>query len=490
MATSAETFLLLCKPLRSILSAIKQAGGCAYAVGGCVRDLILERKIKDIDIEVHAITIEQLEEVLGRFGHVQLIGKQFGVLLLQGLDVDWAVPRRDSKGRKPTVAVDPTMNFAQAARRRDVTMNAMGIDLHEIIEQWDFLESIVGNHKKFLEKLMIVDPYNGLEALKKKQLSAVDERLFLEDPLRFFRVMQFIGRFEMKPDAALQKLCASMELADVNTGEPIAKERIFGEIKKLLLQSRQPSRAFRWLQEIGRLKELFPELYMLIGAAQRKDYHPEGDVFEHAMQVVDCAAQVTDYKETRLFSHDDEKLMICVAALCHDMGKPVSTDENLCSRGHDIAGVPIARSFISRFAPAGGWLCKNISKLVRLHMQPLAFMKGDAKAKAYKRLAKKLAPTLSIRQLGLLARCDWRGRNGESVDPLPEDPMYEQFLSRAEKAGVLDGAEPALLQGRHLLDEIMPGKEMGDLLDKAYELQIEEGITDIDELKKRVLKTK
>lgn len=488
MGTPAETFLDYSKPLIDILPAIQRAGGCAYAVGGCVRDLVLGRSIKDIDIEVHAITLEKLEEVLGQFGQVQLIGKQFGVLLLQGLAIDWAVPRKDSKGRKPTVSIDPGMNFEQAAKRRDVTMNAMGLNLHDVVDQWDELAKLSKNHDEFLSRLTIVDPYGGRADIAKKQLRAVDTELFLEDPLRFFRVMQFIGRFEMFPDEQLQQLCTTMKLEDSETGEPIAKERIFGEIKKLLLQSQRPSLAWRWLREIGRLEELFPEMYALIGAQQRSDYHPEGDVFEHAMQVVDCASQATDYAETDLFTAEEEKLLICVAALCHDMGKPVSTDANLCSRGHDAAGVSIARSFISRFAASGGWLQKNIGKLVRWHMQPLGFMKGNATSRAYKRLAKKLAPMLSIRQLGLLTRCDWRGRNGESLAPLPEDPMYPEFLAAAEKAGVLNGPEPAVLLGRHLLDEVEPGKKMGELLEKAYALQIEESITDADELKRLVLK--
>src|SRR3989338_828734 len=129
---NAESFLFLCKPILLILQRIAKVGGCAYAVGGSVRDLVLDREIKDLDIEVHGLSLDRLEQILKEFGPVELVGKQFGVLLIHGLVADWAIPRRDNKGRKPTVSFDPMMTFKQAARRRDITMNAMGVNLHEV----------------------------------------------------------------------------------------------------------------------------------------------------------------------------------------------------------------------------------------------------------------------------------------------------------------------------------------------------------------------
>ena len=126
--------------------------------------------------------------------------------------------------------IDPHMNFADAFKRRDLTINAMGIDL---------------------KTFELIDPWHGLEDLKKGILRAPDAKLFIEDPLRLFRVMQFIGRFQMNPDKQLNEICAKMSLAGIST------ERIEAEFDKLFLKSKRPSLGIRWLQEIGRLQRNF-----------------------------------------------------------------------------------------------------------------------------------------------------------------------------------------------------------------------------------------
>ncbi len=460
--------LTLISPLTPILKALKEQGAIAYLVGGCVRDLVMGIDIKDIDIEVHGQSLEKVQAVLERFGEVSLIGKQFGVFRIHGLDVDWSLPRRDSLGRKPTVDIDPSMTFEQAARRRDITMNAMGINLNDVIDG----EST---------SMVIVDPYGGLDAIKNKKLSAVDSTLFLEDPLRFFRVMQFIGRFEMIPDAELQQLCITMNLHDVYTKNPIARERIEEEIKKLILKSRRPSLGFRWLAEIWRLQELFPELHALIGIKQNPAYHPEGDVFEHTMQAVDAAAELS-------YRDEQEKLYLVLAALCHDLGKATTTDEQLRCYGHDQEGVPLAQRLLYRFTH-DHYLINAVSKFVLYHMRPFALVIGKAKAAAYKRLASQLSPDVSMYQLALLALADCRGTNKNGPEPLESSfKELDEFLEKAEQAQVTYKPEPPVLQGRDLLDDMPPGPAMGVILKQAYEIQLEEGIKDPEELKRRVLK--
>src|SRR5574338_582118 len=98
---NSDLFLALIKNLESIVCALQQQGGTCYAVGGSVRDLVLELEIKDLDIEVHGISSETLEATLKNFGVVQLLGKKFGVFRIQKYDIDWSLPRRDSAGRKP-----------------------------------------------------------------------------------------------------------------------------------------------------------------------------------------------------------------------------------------------------------------------------------------------------------------------------------------------------------------------------------------------------
>ncbi len=443
--------------LSSVVSDLRDCGARVFLVGGGVRDILLSQQPKDLDIEVHAISLEVLEAVLKKHGHVRTVGKAFGVLRIDGIDIDWSLPRTDLCGRKPKVIVDPYMSLIDACRRRDLTMNAMMIDL--VTEEF-------------------IDPFNGYEDLQKKVLRVPDPVLFVEDPLRFYRVMQFIGRFEMVPDQELSNLCATMDSSEVS------KERVFQEFEKLFLKSKKPSLGLQWLDDIGRLQALLPELYATKGTMQHVGYHPEGDVFEHTKQAIDGASSA-DY------ATDDERLLMVLAALCHDLGKTETTrmvDGILRSHGHDVAGVPLADRLLDRISDKT-FLKKPILRLVRYHMVPVSMVKNNAKASAYKILARNLAPT-TLRHLFQLAIFDKSARNPERGKPLPHcpEPLLDQFFEQAQKYGVLDGPEVPVLTGKDFLDVVPEGPELGVLLQRAYDLQLETGICDKNELKKLVFK--
>ena len=472
MKSDKNQLTTLITPIKPILQAIIDAGGTPYAVGGSVRDHVLQRPLKDLDIEVHGLEIERLEGVLRTFGSVELIGKQFGVLKLLSHEfgsVDWSLPRSDSLGRKPTVTINPHLGIAEACRRRDITMNAMAVDLGQLLNSGS---------------VTIIDPYGGLDDIAMGQIRAVDEKLFLEDPLRFFRVMQFIGRFQMQPDTDLDNLCAHMTLQDPATGAPLALERITEEIKKLLLLSHNPSRGLRWIAAIGRLRELYPELADLQETPQRPDYHPEGNVFEHSMQALDASARLRDQG---LFKDPAESYLLMLSSLCHDLGKASTTTPDLHAHGHEMAGVQPTQQLLKRMTNDQG-VIKAACKIVRHHLAPRILVKDNSSAKAYKRLAARLAPDVTLRQLGLVALCDWQGRNGDSHEPLSlYHDRYAAFLQCATDAAVLHGPEAPILLGRHLLDVVQPGPALGKMLEHAYEIQIEEGVTDPEALKRRVL---
>jgi len=438
-----------------ILHAIHEHEGNAFLVGGAVRDLFLNLTMKDLDIEVHGLTIDELQKILQKVGPVSLVGKVYGVLRVHGLDIDWSLPRTDTAGRKPDVVVDPYMDIVQALKRRDLTMNAMAINLHTF---------------------ELIDPFNGLCDIEKKQLCTPDEDFFVEDPLRFYRVMQFIGRFDMYPCKALNALCAHMNLSGVS------KERISDEFEKLFLRSKYPSKGFRWLKDIGRLREVLPELAALVGTAQNPKWHPEGDVFEHTMQAVDAAAQFE-------YPNNKQKLIMLFAALCHDLGKAVVTktvDGTIKSIGHEQAGVPLAKELLKRMSIKKD-IIAPVCTLVRYHMQVLMFVTDNAGPAAYKRLARKLEPNVTIAQLAQLALADRQARNGDSNMPLTDiDEDVKVFLKNAYKSMVAHKAEPALLSGADIIDIVPPGPEMGRVLKEAYEMQIAENITDKNELKRRV----
>ena len=317
----------------------------------------------------------------------------------------------------------------------------------------------------------------GKKDIQDKILRAPDERFFIEDPLRFYRVMQFIGRFEMMPDKKLNDLCSSMNI------EGVSVERIEGEFEKLLLRSKNPSLGIRWLRSINRLHEVLPEVADTIGIVQDLRWHPEGDVYEHSLQTLDAAAR---------FQEDDQfkKLMLLYAGLCHDLGKVSTTEilpDKIISYGHAQAGAKLAKKMLQRFTRNHD-LIEGVTKLVDCHMQPIQMVVSDSRPGAYKRLAKRLAPETTIAMLAKLVLFDQQGRNPQGHEPLAiAYPEVERFLEIVKKANVLDHVEEPVLQGRDLLDCVKPGPKLGKLLKEAYAIQIDEGVIDKEELKRRVL---
>ena len=445
--------------IKNIIALLHQQNARTLLVGGAVRDLLLGLPVKDFDIEVYNLSLEQLQKTLEQCGSVRLVGKNFGVLRIDGLDVDWSLPRHDEAGRKPIVVVDQHLSFERAFMRRDLTINAMGIDL---------------------QNFMLIDPFNGQSDLEKKILRAPDVHFFAQDPLRFFRVMQFIGRFEMQPDLALTEMCKTIDIRGVSC------ERIEQEFQKLFLRSRRPSLGIRWLKEIGRLAEILPEITALINVPQRCDYHPEGDVFEHTMQALDAAA-----RNSMSWQDQRDRLILMYALLCHDLGKAVTTvmKEGIWrSHGHAPAGVHIAQRLLARFVLAKD-IAPIVANLVCHHMAIGEFVHNNAGASAYKRLAYKLHPHTNIAMLCHVSLADRQGRNATSHEPLSQDDSdVLRFRENAQKLGVLCAPESPLITGKDLLPFLNPSKKFARILDEAYQMQIDEHITDKATLLARVIK--
>ncbi len=189
-------------------------------MGGCVRDALMGRRAKDLDIEVHLLDADALRTVLRRFGRVDEVGRAFGVfkLRLGGMELDVGLPRRDSKvgaGHTGILATpDPALGLIAAARRRDLTINAIS---------WDPLTD------------ELIDPFDGASDIDARRLRAVDAATFAEDPLRALRVVQFAARFAFHVDPALLELCRTMPLGE------LPPERIRGEVERLLLLAPRPS---------------------------------------------------------------------------------------------------------------------------------------------------------------------------------------------------------------------------------------------------------
>ncbi|WP_345976067.1 HD domain-containing protein [Sulfurimonas sp. HSL3-7] len=419
-------------------------------VGGYVRDSLLNIPSKDIDIEVFGLKdLGQLEQLLLPFGKVNSVGKSFGVVKLQQDDteVDFSLPRQEKKiarGHKGfSVTLDGTLSFKEAARRRDFTINAMGYDLVE---------------KKLL------DPFNGQDDLKAKRLDLVDPQTFIEDPLRLYRAVQFAARFELTPSKKLLDL--GRQMVETKMLDELPKERIFEEFKKLLLKSRRPSVGFALMDELGMLN-CFPELKALKRLPQDSHCHPEGDVWTHTMMVLDAM--------TTLHGEDEKSnLRLSLAALCHDLGKANTTafiDGTISAIGHENTGIALTQTLLGRMTDEKA-LVESILPLVQNHLKPLQFYRRDAEAAAIRRLAN----AVNIKELIILAKADFLGRNTEEAGN-GRFKAGEWLQERAAALNVLEAPLKPLLQGRDLIKAgLAPSTAFKQILEEAYEAQIEGSI--------------
>ena len=505
-----------------VARAVRDAGGRALVVGGWVRDRLLGVPSKDVDIEVFGLDAERLEALLAGFGSVHAVGRAFGVFRVGGIDVDFSLPRRDSK-RGPghrgfDVTPDPSLGFAQAARRRDLTVNSIGID------------PLTGE---------VLDPHGGRRDLERGVLRATDPERFPEDPLRGLRVAQLTARLEMAPDAELVALCRALDLGE------LSGERVFDELAKLLLRAARPSIGFRFLEDSGQLR-FFPELDALRGVPQDPEWHPEGDVWVHTLMVLDAAAALrgggagpgghdsgpstrppgadaspdpgphgaggtTHASDDAARSPDDatgvdgatspvgdgtrsrnagEDLALMLGALCHDLGKPATTervDGRIRSYRHDVAGVAPTRALLGRMR-APGALVDRVAALVEHHLAPALFVKNAATAKGYRRLARKLERAgVGIELLVRVARADHLGRT--TADALAgRFEAGDAFLAGARSHSVEYAAPRDAVLGRHLVARGMkPGPGFAPILERCREIQDETGWTDPERILDRAL---
>jgi len=446
--------------LRRLLEALRAAGGRPYVVGGAVRDALLGLPLADFDVEVFGLPSERLAVALGTVGKVDAAGQAFTVYKVSGLAdvpgaVDVALPRRDSKvgpgHRGIAVVGDPELTIEEAARRRDFSINALLYD-------------------PFREEL--VDPQGGRQDLGSRILRAVDPDTFGEDPLRALRAVQLAARFELTVDPGTAALCAMMPLVE------LPAERVFGEMAKLLLKARRPSIGFALMKGWGMLATVAPELVPLVNTPQDPEWHPEGDVWTHTLQVIDEAAGLIEP-----FAEDRPRaLTVMLAALCHDLGKPATTKpENgrIRSPGHEEAGVAPTESLLDRWnvhTLLAYDVRGQVVALVRDHLKPGELYKerdrvGDG---AIRRLARKCEPDLLYR----VARADCLGRRPGQFEPV----AMEWFLEKVRQLEVAVRPPAPLLRGRDLLAlGVAPGPAMGRILEAVYERQLDGAVTTVEE---------
>lgn len=427
-----------------IAEALRAAGGRALLVGGCVRDGLLGVRSKDIDMEVYGLTAERVESVLGASFQLNAVGRAFGVFIVKGYGIDVALPRRESKtGPKHgdfQVEGDPTMTPEEAALRRDFTINAISYDP--------------------LERVLL-DPCGGQKDLAERRLRHVSDA-FGEDALRVLRGMQFVARFGLEAEADTVAICRGLDPLH------LPQERIWDEWKKMLLRGVDLSAGLHFLQDCEWL-QYFPELAALVGCEQDPKWHPEGDVWTHTGHCLDAFA-----KERT--GDDWEDLVVGLAVLCHDFGKPETSYRDdtgrIRSPRHDVLGVPVAERFLERLTRQKA-IFEEVLPLVEQHMHPLALYRDQSGDSAIRRLA---ARVKRLDRLVRVAYADQCGRPPQVVDGFPEG---EWLLRRAEALSIRDNAPKPILLGRHLIElGMQPGKAFKGVLDVCYEAQMEGRFTD------------
>ena len=434
----------------AVARAVRDAGGRALIVGGWVRDRLLRRASNDIDVEVYGLPADRLRSVLARLGPVNSVGASFAVFKLGPLDV--ALPRTESKAgrghRGFAVTGDPWLPIAEAARRRDFTVDAIA---------WDPLRD------------EYLDPHGGRRDLDAGRLRMVDPHTFGDDSLRVLRAIQLAARLAFEVDAPTRAVCRSIALDD------LPAERVWGELEKLLLRARRPSIGFRLARELGVVARLLPELGALIDCPQEPEWHPEGDVWTHTLLVIDEARpRIDDLPRPA-------RIALMLGAVCHDFGKPATTariDGRIRSLNHEARGVPPATALLDRLGIHtfdGYDVRRQVLGLVAHHLKPgmwRAARDGVGNG-AFRRLARKV----DLELLARLARADCLGRRGRF-----DCSAMDWFLDRARGLGVQHAPPRPLLLGRHLLQlGLPPGPRIGRILAEVYERQLDGELTTVAE---------
>ncbi len=443
-----------------VLDAL-QGVGRPRIVGGAVRDWLLGLEPKDLDFEVGGASFAAIHEVLKPLGATDVVGRSFGVIKLRlpsGTEYDISLPRRESKTgaghRGFHVEPDPSLGDAEAAARRDFTINALA---------WDPAAR------------RLIDPHGGEADLRARRLRHTSPA-FVEDPLRVLRGMQLAARFDLSLDPATATLCRSISPAYAE----LPVERVWHEWAKWAEKAQKPSRGLAVLAETGWLAH-FPELAALAGCPQDPAWHPEGDVFTHTGHCCDALARDPEW----INASPRRRRLLLLATLLHDVGKPACTTREekppgsgrlrWVSPGHEPAGVAPAEAFLRRIGAPHDH-APTISPLVANHMVHHHGGPDGLSPQAIRRLARRLHPA-TLADLAAVMRADSDGR-----PPLqsPEThALIRRLLERAATLAVADAAPRPLLLGRHLIAAgLAPGPEFKRLLDAAFEAQLDGAFAD------------
>ncbi|MBE9464560.1 CCA tRNA nucleotidyltransferase [Dyadobacter subterraneus] len=451
--------------LEIVAQASSELGVEAYIIGGFVRDLILKRPSKDIDIVSIGSGIELAELVAQQLGpdvHVSIF-KTFGTAQIrQGdLEVEFVGARKESyspDSRKPAVE-DGTLKDDQ--NRRDFTINAMGISL---------------SRSNFGE---LIDPFEGMRDLRKKIIRTPLEPgiTFSDDPLRMMRAIRFATQlnFDIEPDT-FDAIISMKDRISI-----VSMERISDELNKIIL-SPVPSYGFKLLYHAGLLAIIFPEMIELLGV-ETIEGKGHKDNFYHTLQVLDNVSENTD------------DLWLRWAAILHDIAKPATKrfDKKVgwSFHNHEEVGARMVPVIFRRMKLPQNEKMRFVKKLVRLHLRPIVLSREEITDSAMRRLLVEAGE--DIEALMKLCRADITSKNPDKVKKfLHNFDIVEQKLKDLEERDKLRSFQP-VITGEIIIETfgLKPSREVGVMkeiireailegiipneYEQAYAFMVEEG---------------
>lgn len=418
----------------------------AYVIGGFVRDLILERPSKDIDIVVVGSGMDLAELVAEKLRVKKLSHfKSFGTAHFnyKDLDVEFVGARKESYNRSSRKPIVENGTLQDDQLRRDFTINALALDLRP---------GSFGN---------LVDPFDGINDLEKGIIRTplTPHQTYSDDPLRMLRAIRFATQLDFKIEPA--SLTSIKENA--HRLEIISKERIIDELNKIIL-TKTPSRGFKLLFSTGLLHEFLPEMVALHGI-ETIDGKSHKDNFYHTLEVLDNLCETSD------------DLWLRWAAILHDIAKPPTKrfDKKIgwTFHGHEDLGARMVPRIFRKLSLPLNEKMKYVEKMVRLHLRPIALVKGDVTDSAIRRLLNEAGD--DIDDLMLLCNADITSKNEFKVKKYKKNfELVEEKLREVEEKDQVRNFQPPV-DGKLIMEtfEISPCNEIG-----VIKQQIKEAILD------------
>ena len=464
VAKAVETLRLVTseEPIKGLAEAFAAAGFELALVGGPVRDAFLGRKVHDLDFTTSA-TPDQIEKLVKPLADaIWDVGRAFGTIAAQlgGHTVEITTYRADSydgSSRKPDVVFGSSL--VEDLFRRDFTMNAMALTLPEV---------------------KLVDPCNGLEDLLAGVLRTPiePEISFQDDPLRMMRGARFTSQLGavIHPDTMAAMTNLASRIADISA------ERVREEFTRLLA-TESPRQGLEVLVETGIADIVLPELPALRLESDEHAHHK--DVYQHTLTVLEQAIE----EEKRRFPDQSPDVVLRVAALLHDIGKPATRRFEgggvVTFYHHDVVGAKLAKKRLKALRFDNNTI-DSVARLIELHLRFFGYSEQAWTDSAVRRYVRDAGEELE--RLHILVRADVTTRNKRKADHLSfaYDDLEARIAVLAEQEE-LQAIRPEL-DGEAIMAilDLPPGREVGEAYRFLLELRLDEGEIGVDEVTKRL----